>query len=512
MKKILNIMANRLFIVAVLILLQLGLIIGVMVSLSGFKLVSDLLRFINFFLIIYIVNKQENPSYKLAWIILVLVFPLFGGLFYLMFGGRKMPKALRREAMAEAARTHPVLPRNEKILTEIEDQNEQVVKQFRYVLNNAYYPVYKNTEATYCPTGEVKFWHMLQELKKAERYIFLEYFIIDNGIMWDSILEILIEKVKQGVDVRVMYDDAGCVYTLPANYRKILEKLGIRCAVFNPLKARLVIQMNNRDHRKICVIDGKIGFVGGINLADEYINAYEKYGHWKDTAVMLKGEAVWSLTVMFLQFWNFVYKDMAPSNYDDYWPVYKPEEQPQSDGYIQPFSDSPTDEEEVGATIHFNIINQARHYVYIHTPYLIIGYEMQRALETAAKAGVDVRITVPHVPDKKLVFMVTRANYEPLLKAGVKIYEYTPGFIHSKSFVSDDEIGLCGTTNMDYRSYYLHFECGVLIYKSSIIKDMKQDYIDTLKDCREVTLKDCRDTPAVVRLVRAILNLFAPMM
>ncbi|MFQ8583869.1 MAG: phospholipase D-like domain-containing protein [Holdemania massiliensis] len=243
-----------------------------------------------------------------------------------------------------------------------------------------------------------------------------------------------------------MYDDAGCVYTLPANYRKILEKLGIRCAVFNPLKAQLVIQMNNRDHRKICVIDGKVGFVGGINLADEYINAYEKYGHWKDTAVMLKGDAVWSLTVMFLQFWNFVYKAMPPSNYDDYWPVYKPEEQPVSDGYIQPFSDSPTDEEEVGATIHFNIINQARHYVYIHTPYLIIGYEMQRALETAAKAGVDVRITVPHVPDKKLVFMVTRANYEPLLKAGVKIYEYTPGFIHSKSFVSDDEIGLCGTT------------------------------------------------------------------
>ncbi|MFQ8583870.1 MAG: PLDc N-terminal domain-containing protein [Holdemania massiliensis] len=198
MKKLLNIMANRLFIVAVLILLQLGLIIGVMVSLSGFKLVSNLLRFLNFFLIIYIVNRQENPSYKLAWIILVLVFPLFGGLFYLMFGGRKMPKALRREAMIEAARTHPVLPRNEKILAEIEGQDEQAAKQFRYVVNNAYYPVYKNTEATYCPTGEIKFWHMLEELKKAERYIFLEYFIIDNGIMWDSILEILIEKVKAG--------------------------------------------------------------------------------------------------------------------------------------------------------------------------------------------------------------------------------------------------------------------------------------------------------------------------
>lgn len=511
MKKLFNIMANRLFIVAILILLQLGLIIGVMVSLSAFKFINEFLRFINIFLVIIIVNRQENPSFKLAWIVLVLIFPLFGGLFYLMFGNRKMPKALRREAMAEAARTHPVLIQNPRILEEIETQDPRAAKQFRYIAANAYYPAYKNTDITYCRTGEDKFWHMLEELKKAERYIFLEYFIIDNGIMWDSILEILIEKVKQGVDVRVMYDDAGCVYTLPVNYNRILEKLGIRCQVFNPLKARLVIQMNNRDHRKICVIDGKVGFVGGINLADEYINAYEKYGHWKDTAVMMKGEAVWSLTVMFLQFWNFLDKQHV-SNYDDYWPIFKEGESFGSNGYIQPFSDSPTDEEEVGASVHFNIINEAKNYVYIHTPYLIIGYEMQRALIVAAKSGVDVRITVPHVPDKKLVFMVTRANYEALLKGGVRIYEYTPGFLHSKSFVSDDEIGLCGTTNMDYRSYYLHFECGVLMYRSSIIKDMKQDYLDTLKECVEVTLQDCRKTPMIVRLMQAILNLFAPMM
>lgn len=511
MKKLLNLLSNRMFIVAVLILLQLGLIMGVMVSLSGFRFFSNFLRFLNLFLVVYIVNRQENPSYKLAWILLVLVLPLFGGLFYLMFGGRKMPKALRKDAMAEAARTHPVLIQNPKVLQQIAKQDEQTVKQFRYVADNAYFPVYTHTEVTYCRTGEDKFWHMLEELKKAERYIFLEYFIVDNGIMWDSILEILIEKVKQGVDVRVMYDDAGCVYTLPANYRRILEKLGIRCAVFNPLRARLAIEMNNRDHRKITVIDGKVGFVGGINLADEYINAYEKYGHWKDTAVMLKGEAVWSLTVMFLQFWNFAYP-AAASNYDDYWPVFKPDEHFRSDGYIQPFSDSPTDEEAVGASVHFNIINQARRYVYIHTPYLIIGYEMQQALEIAAKSGVDVRITVPHIPDKKLVFMITRANYEPLLKAGVRIYEYTPGFLHSKSFVSDDEIGLCGTTNMDYRSYYLHFECGVLMYGSSIIKDMKQDYLDTLSECVEVTLQDCRRTRLPVRIAQAVLNLFSPLL
>ena len=512
MRKFYRLLTSRVVVVSVLIILQLALIIGATIRLSGFTFISNLLRFLDVFVIILVVNRQENPSYKMAWIILILIFPLFGGMFYMMFGGRKMPMALRRESMAEANRIKPVLVQDQSILQEMEELDDQTVKQFRYIQNNVTYPVYRNTEVTYCASGEVKFEHMLQQLKKAEHYIFLEYFIISEGIMWQSILDILIEKAHQGVDVRLMYDDAGCVMTLPKGYDQKMEEAGIRCAVFNPLKARLMIQMNNRDHRKICVIDGKVGFVGGINLADEYINAYEKYGHWKDTAVMLRGEAVWSLTVMFLQFWNFVYKKESQGDYDDFRPQWKEEEKVESDGYVQPFSDSPTDEEEVGANIHFSIITQARKYVYIHTPYLIIGYEMQKALEMAAKSGVDVRITVPHVPDKKLVFMVTRANYEPLLAAGVRIYEYTPGFLHSKSFVSDDEIGLCGTTNMDYRSYFLHFECGVLTFMSSITQVMKKDYLDTLKDCKEITLQMVKDTPVLLKLVQLVLSMFAPLM
>lgn len=511
MKKLLNFLVSRIFVVAILILLQLIFVIGAFYSIANLRFINTALDILNILLVIYIINQQENPSFKLGWIILVLVIPLFGGLFYLMFGGRKVSRQLRRGSLADKLTTKPLLHQDEQVMQSIEQQDEALAKQFRYIWKNAYFPVYQNTEITYCNSGEVKFWHMLEELKKAQRYIFLEYFIIDNGIMWDSILEILVEKVKLGLDVRVMYDDAGCVTTLPANYRKILEKLGIRCVVFNPLKARLAIQMNNRDHRKITIIDGKVGFVGGINLADEYINAYEKYGHWKDTAVMLRGEAVWSLTVMFLQFWNFLAKE-TNSDMEQFRGQFTEQEKPVSNGFIAPFSDSPTDDEEVGSTVHINMINQAKRYIYIHTPYLIIGYETQKALEIAAKNGVDVRITVPHVPDKKIVFMVTRANYETLLKAGVKIYEYTPGFLHSKSFVCDDDIGLCGTTNMDYRSYFLHFECGVLISKSTIIAQMKEDYMATLEECVEVKFEDCLHTPFVIRMFRAVLNLFAPMM
>jgi cardiolipin synthase len=275
--------------------------------------------------------------------------------------------------------------------------------------------------------------------------------------------------------------------------------------VFNPLKPRLAILMNNRDHRKILVIDGKVGFIGGINLADEYINVVERFGHWKDTAVMIKGEAVWSLTVMFLTFYNYLSK-----NNEDIM-QYKNTDVPEyiTDGYVQPFSDSPTDEEQVGETVHMNIINLAKRYVYIMTPYLIIGYEMQKALITAAKNGIDVRLMVPHIPDKWYVHAITRSNYEQLIKGGVRIFEYKPGFMHAKSLVADDEAAIIGTTNMDFRSYYMHFECGILFIESKVIRDLKDDFIQTQKQCIEITMEDCLRVPTLKRWGRAILNLFS---
>ena len=307
-----------------------------------------------------------------------------------------------------------------------------------------------------------------------------------------------------------LYDDAGCIFKLPKDYDKTLRTFGIQTKVFNPIEPRLAMQMNNRDHRKIVVIDGVVGYTGGINLADEYINVSSPFGHWKDVGVMLKGAAVWNFTLMFLQFWN--YDETIKDDYLAYAPDPNYCETIQTDGYVQPFSDSPTDNEHVGEYSHINIINGANRYIYAQTPYLIIDNEMKTSLVLAAKNGVDVRIMVPHIPDKRSAFMITRSNYMPLLKAGVRIYEYTPGFVHGKSMVADDKIAIVGTINMDYRSYYLHYECGVWFYKSKVVKDVKQDYLETLANCHEVTLEEAKATRLPVRIARAIMNVLAPMM
>lgn len=354
------------------------------------------------------------------------------------------------------------------------------------------------------------FERLLQELKKAERYIFLEYFIIEKGVMWDSILEILVEKAKQGVDVRVIYDDVGCLLTLPYNYDKQLSKMGIKCCVFNPFVPILSSHMNNRDHRKITVIDGCTAFTGGINLADEYINGYEKHGHWKDSAVMIKGDAVWSFAVMFLSLWN--YQRKTEEDYEKFRPLAIETEKFAPLGYVQPFTDSPLDDESISETVYLNLISNAKRYVFINTPYLILDSEMTIALCSAAKRSVDVRIITPHVPDKWFVHSVTRANYEVLVESGVKIYEYIPGFNHAKSFAIDDEFGVVGTINLDYRSLYLHFECGVWLYQTKSILEVKEDFMKTLEQCQQITLEYCRSVKWYRRLGRLVLRAFAPLM
>ncbi len=347
---------------------------------------------------------------------------------------------------------------------------------------------------------------MLEQLKQAQHYIFLEYFILNEGFMWEQIFSILKTKVAQGVDVRIIYDDFGS-YKLPKDFIKKNNAVGIKTVVFNPLRPRLAIFMNNRDHRKICVVDGLVGFVGGINIADEYINVIERFGHWKDSAVMIKGEAVWSLTVMFLTFYHSIIKIQEDilSFKPQYDTIY-------DDGFVQPFADSPTDEEFVGESVHLNIINYAKDYLYIQTPYLVIGHNILSALGGAAKNGVDVRLMLPHVPDKWYVQMVSRSNYEVLLKSGVKIYEYEPGFIHSKTMISDDVVGSVGTVNMDYRSYYMHFECGILFIQSKTIHQVKHDFLMTQQECVEITLEDVQKTNVLVKLVSAILNMFSALL
>ncbi|HEY8395585.1 MAG TPA: cardiolipin synthase, partial [Bacilli bacterium] len=354
--------------------------------------------------------------------------------------------------------------------------------------------------------GEKFFEALLSELKKAEKFIFLEYFILEEGYMWDKILAILEEKVKQGVDVRLLYDDFGNINRLKYNFKREMIKKGIKTINFNPYRPRLSMFINYRDHRKITVIDGNVGFVGGINLADEYINKKVLFGYWKDASLMLKGEAVWNLTYLFLEMWQ-----TASSDTFDYEKYYPTQAYP-SDGFVQPFGDGPHDNHQTIEMAYMQIINNAKRYVYISTPYLIIDNEIATALKLAALSGVDVRIMMPHIPDKKLVFLISRSYYPELMRAGVKIYEFLPGFLHSKMIIADDEVGIIGTANLDFRSFYLHFEVSCLLYKTTSVLEMRADALKCLEESKLVTFEDLKKIPIFKKILAAILKAFSPLM
>lgn len=504
--KVLKVLQNRIVISISLILLQIILIVFFLQYLIDAIWIRTFLIGISFFVALYIINKDDDDSgYKIIWLIPVLAFPAFGGLLYVFFGNKKPAKKLQDAYLLQDQAMEPYRYPNDVHQT-IED--EDIKGQVNYLVRENY-PVYHNSEIKYYPLGEVAYYDLLAELKKAKYFIFMEYFIVQEGEMFDRVLDILKEKVKEGVEVRFMYDDMGSLTMLPYRYYQKLQEYGIKSIAFNHIVPLLSIVMNNRDHRKITVIDGNVGFSGGFNLADEYINAKVKYGHWKDTGVMIKGEAVWNLTLMFLTTWNASLNQTE--DYDRYHPRHYPLPDIRPNGYILPYGDSPLDNKPVGKNVYLNIINQAQHYLYISTPYLIINDELKNALCLAVSRGVDVRIITPGIPDKKLVFKVTRSYYEHLVLGGVKIYEYTPGFIHAKNFVCDDKVATVGTINLDYRSLYLHFECGVYMANTEAIKDIKEDYLSTLKECQEMTYNN------VVKgrfrgWFEAILRLFAPLL
>ncbi len=509
LKKIFKFLVGRMFIIGLLLVLQLLFLGYTIIMLSEyFVYLYIILMLISLIVVVYIVNRTDNPAYKLAWIIPILTVPIFGGLFYLAFGGNRVKRQLQQISY----KVGHICKQDQSVIEEIESQSKAVANQVKYINNYAYSPVYKNTETDYLTPGEKFFEKLVQELQKAQHFIFMEYFIVEEGLMWDTILAIMEQKVKDGVEVRMMYDDAGTISTLPDNYASTLRSKGIKCLVFNEIKPALNMRINNRDHRKITVIDGYIGFTGGINLADEYINHIERFGHWKDASLWIRGDAVWNLTVMFLQIWNGMQHQPCEELYDNYRP-HKYHAGPfKSDGYVQPYGDSPTDEELVGENVYLNMISRANDYIYINTPYFIVGNELVTALILAAKSGVDVRIVTPHIEDKWYVHIVTRAYYAQLIENGVKVYEYTPGFIHSKTFVCDNKVGVVGTINMDYRSLYLHFECGVFMYKSKAVGQIKQDFLETLEVCSPISLDDIKNVKLSTRIIRSLLRVFAPLM
>ncbi|MGL5439344.1 MAG: cardiolipin synthase [Filifactoraceae bacterium] len=511
MNKTLKLITSRAFIFIVAVIIQITIIIWSILLIDQYsRYASIVFQIISLGAVLYVVNANQNPSYKLAWVILILLFPILGGVFYLLFGNNKAAKYF------EKAIESGFFDNNSEARIDYEAQelignlSPSAKRQSDYLSRVTRYYPRQNTEVTYFSVGEEKMEALLEQLKTAKNFIFLEYFIISEGYFWSNVLEILQKKASEGLDVRIIYDDAGCINTLPKNYHKKLKDMGIKVVVFNPLKLKLNVQFNNRDHRKIAIIDGSIGFTGGINLADEYINHIERFGHWKDTAIMLKGEGVINLTEMFLQIWCF--HTGEPMDLYKFVPNESDLAKFHGKGFVQSFCDSPLDNEPVGETVYLNIINDSRKYVYINTPYLIIDNELQTALINAAKSGVEVILTLPYIPDKWYAHIIAKTYYHPLLRSGVKIFEYTPGFNHAKSFVCDDEIAVVGTINLDYRSLYLNFECATWMYKTNAIHDIKEDYLKTLRISKEITFKNMESLSGMQKLIQSIIKVFSPIM
>ena len=502
---------HRVGIMAVLIVAQLGFYgfaLSRLQEIPHYDMIHGAFLILSVLVVVWIVASKSNPGYKISWIIMVLGLMPFGSLAYLLLGGNHLSNFNQKRLRIMEEKVCQNLG-NEchraGALTQLIGSDASCMAN--YLEQVAHCPVYGNTKSHYYPLGDNCYSDILAALWGAKRYIFIEYFIIEEGKLWNSILDVLQVKVQQGVEVRVIYDDVGSIFTLPADYPERMEKLGIQCRVFNRILPVVSLRQNNRDHRKYIIIDGTVAFTWGMNMADEYINVKSRFGHWKDSAIRLEGDAVWSMTVSFLSMWDFT--ENSAEDFDGY----RPEPSAWSEvGYVQPYQDCPWDNEPVGLSVYLNLINRAKRYVYITTPYLVIDYSMTVALTTAAKSGVDVRIITPHIPDKKTVFEVTRAHYDELIEAGVKIYEYTPGFIHSKNFVVDDCYATVGTVNMDYRSMFLHFENGVLLYGTPTVHHILDDFLSTQDKSVAVTLEQCKSVPYYRRLGREILQVFAPLL
>ena len=502
--KFLKMLSRRVVIIILLILIQAAWLLVSFTKLAMHAVwIQVLLTLLSLIMVLFIMKKDDNPSYKIGWILIIMAAPIFGGLLYLFFAGHHPTRWMRRKLEEGKQKIRPHLIHEQPM------PEGRAAATMHYIQKYGPYPAWQNTETRYFPVGEKMYEQMLKDMKQARHYIFLEYFIITDGSMWQEILEVLKQKVKEGVEVRVIYDDFGSLGRIPDQYYKTLESFGIKAMTFNPLVPFVSMVMNNRDHRKILVIDGHTAYNGGINLSDEYINRIHPYGHYKDTGVRYHGEAVWNFTLMFLEMWNAFRPE--DENFGPFRPSVHHPEAFQGQGWVQPFSDSPLDDETVAENVYLELIQQAEKYVDIFTPYLAIDNEMQTALCMAAKRGVKVRLLIPAVTDAKVTHMLTHSYLESLIRAGVRVYEYSPGFIHAKSFVVDDKLAVVGTINMDYRSLYLHFECGALHYQTTAVQQLKQDAEDSFRQSREITLDDCR-RGFFHTLFDAVLRVIAPLM
>lgn len=506
-KKWFRALVRQRFLIIFLLFLQIALVAVSVVYRSG---TSRWIRYglyvISIAVALHVVAKRDKGSFKLTWVFTILLIPLFGGPLYLCFWYQTHSKRLQRRVSHIESIARAVSPPRGDSYSSLAVCMPEQARQTEYLDRFAGFPVYENTETVFYTPAERAYADVLAALESAEKYIFIEFFIIEEGKMWGGILDVLKRKAAQGVDVRVLYDDIGCFLRLPKDYAKRLSALGIRCMVFNRFRPYFTALQNSRDHRKIIAIDGKIAFTGGFNLADEYINVTHPLGHWKDAGVRLTGDAAWEFARIFLQMWMYI------SGRDEDVASYLPRAaSAPSDGYVQPYSDAPYDAENVSEQIYLHMINTARRYLYINTPYLILDESMISALSLAAKSGVDIRIVLPYHYDKAFVHFTTRSYYRELIRDGVRIYEYSEGFMHAKTFVSDDTVATVGTANLDFRSLYLQYECGVRLCGCRAVRAIAEDFLATLPLCHEIREAECRGN-VLTRFLQDIMRLFAPLM
>ena len=509
-KKFFKMVFSRAGIFVILILIQMLVFLGIPYYLKEYAtFIYSVMSLMEIIVLVYIINTEGNPAFKLSWILCVMAVPVVGTIFYIYVHLQLETRFVQNRLAALRMETEPYMDQDQKITDALWEGKSANAQLSYYLSHQLGFPTYRNTEAEYFPVGEAKFTSMIKELEKAEKFIFMEYFIVEEGIMWNTILEILKRKAAEGVEVRFMYDGMCAFDLLPYSYPKKLQKYGINCKMSNKIRPFVSTIQNNRDHRKICVIDGQVGYVGGVNLADEYINEKERFGHWKDTAVLLRGDAVQSLTMIFLQMWDVDMRGVEP--YGKYL-TKKADTLNEKLGYVIPYADSPFDHENVGEEVYFHILNHAKKYVHIMTPYLILDNEMLTTLIRAAKSGIEVIIIMPHIPDKWYAFAVAKTYYKELIEGGVQIYEYTPGFVHAKIFVSDDDTATVGSINLDFRSLYLHFENGVFIYDNPEVQKVEEDFQNTLAKCHKVTVTEVRNRGILMKTAGQVLRLVAPLM
>ncbi|MBE5997319.1 MAG: cardiolipin synthase [Lachnospiraceae bacterium] len=524
-KGLLHLIFSRTIIIVLLLLAQIMLMVSFYSWLNEYlPHFSACMTVFNIVMVIVLFNMEMDAEAKLTWMLIIAVLPIFGAALLLFTRVNAGHRQVKKSVEDEIDRTRKMIPQPAGTADALREGGSGLDDLSRYLNRSGCFPVFENEESRYFPSGEAYFEGVLEELSKAEEYIYLEFFIIEEGEMWGRILEILKEKADAGLDVRVMYDGMCELNSLPKNYLKLLRRAGITAKAFSPIMPVISSHYNYRDHRKILVIDGKTAFTGGVNLADEYINVKERFGHWKDAGLMVRGAAARSFTLMFLQMWNITEREADYSRVTENMPQpvpentvvrakWSPERKMASEGgYVMPYADCPLDNDKVGETVYMDILYRANDYVHIMTPYLILDGELKAALKYAAERGVDVKLILPGIPDKKAAYALAKSHYKELVASGIEIYEYTPGFVHSKIFVSDDKKAVVGTINLDYRSLYHHFECAAYLYKTPCVAEVEADFCETLTKCRRVTPETIRKEKLSYKITGWILKFTAPLM